>query len=96
LQVKAWQKLRRKIEASPKNVTEAELARLVTEAGWIEHPSSGTSHRPFKKEGCRSRINVPRTPRGCVRQVYVRAALKAVDECGDADPDAESVEGESV
>ncbi len=92
---KAWLKLRTRIEASPKNVSEDELARLVSGAGWIEHPAKGTSHRPFAKVGCRARINIPRTPRGSVKQVYVRAALKAIDECGDTEESREPVEGES-
>lgn len=91
---RTWRKLRAKIEASPKNVTEDELVRLVEGAGWTEHPSKGTSHRPFTKEGCRSRIGVLRTPRGAVPQVYVRAALKAIDECPDV-AHADIEEGES-
>ena len=92
---RAWLKLRAKVEASPKNVTEDELVRLVAGAGWTEHPAKGTSHRPFSRAGCRARINVPRTPRGSVKQVYVKAALKAIDECADTDESRGPVEGES-
>jgi hypothetical protein len=95
LSKRTWLKLRSRVEASPKNVTEDELVRLVRGAGWIEHPPKGTSHRPFSKLGCRVRVNIPRTPRGCVKQVYVKAALKAVDECADIGGTRESVEGES-
>ena len=76
----AWEKLKRKIEASPKNVTEDKLARLVTGAGFIEHARKKGSHRPFSKKGVRARIGIPRQSTGCVPLVYVRAALRAIEE----------------
>ena len=72
------EKLRKRIEEAPKQVRFENLDQLLRACGFeVRHPRRGGSHHYYSKG--RINISVPKR-RPHVLPVYVRLALKAIDQ----------------
>jgi hypothetical protein len=75
-----------KIKNNPKNVSFKDLDHLLQETGFIlRKQKSGTSHRVYKIEGCPELLTVPYAKP--VGEIYVKKALKLIQDYGNLDED---------
>lgn len=78
------EKLLEKIRNNPKDVPYEDLDKLLRWAGFTRRiQRSGTSHFFFSKPGCPSLLTIPK--KNPLKEVYVKLALKFIDEYGDVE-----------
>jgi predicted RNA binding protein YcfA (HicA-like mRNA interferase family) len=76
-------RLYRQVEQNRKNCKFEWLSALLESYGYVQRPTSGTSHRIFKRPR-RNPISVPvRKP---VKERYVREVLDAIDDIEREEP----------
>jgi predicted RNA binding protein YcfA (HicA-like mRNA interferase family) len=72
-----------KLKRNKKNHSPGALVAILIRFGFIEHPRSAGSHRPFSKPGCELSVVIPDGGRNAVLVPYVRNVIRALEECCD-------------
>ncbi len=72
-----------RLKKSKKNHTPDELASILVQFGFTEHPRTRGSHRPLSKPGCDISPGIPGGGRKDVLVAYVRGVIRVLEECCD-------------